>query len=67
MPNWIYTCIIKVLDGRAKTLNDYKKHFEEGQMEINLCVRDSCVCVWSHTHRKSEGHAELGKRIFACV
>lgn len=51
MPNWIYTCIIKVLDGRAKTLNDYKKHFEEGQMEINLCVRDSCVC----------GHIHIGK------
>lgn len=66
MPNWIYTCIIKVLDGRAKTLNDYKKHFEEGQMEINLCVYANtspvCVCVWS-----GKGHAELGKRIFACV
>jgi len=45
MPNWIYTCIIKVLDGRAKTLNDYKKHFEEGQMEINLYVCGACVCM----------------------
>lgn len=62
MPNWIYTCIIKVLDGRAKTLNDYKKHFEEGQMEINL-----------HTHTLAHSHVCVGKghataeRIFACI
>lgn len=61
MPNWIYTCIIKVLDGRAKTLNDYKKHFEEGQMEINLCVRDSFVCVWVRECVCECGHIHIGK------